>query len=448
MKKRLLALFLLLALVVVNGGVAAAASAEPAPVKIQIIINEDKKDWLAEMITAYQAVAPNVTVEQVILEGAAGDRQSKITMLMQSPQTCPDVMMVDGFKINADSAAGYLSSLDAYVAQWEDWSQYSPNVMAMGQSVDGTTYGIPISVDVLGLWYDMTLFKEAGLPLPFEPKTWQDVLDAAIKLRDLNKPDLIPLYIYVAKTFPERGSMRLFQPLYNGTGHSIYDPQTGKWTINRQAALDVCNFVNTVCNVEKLAPPLDFGIQNAVETILQESYMKEHKVGIWLSGNWMASNWAEGKQYAWENVTDEVGFAKIPTQSGQSPYYTSMSGGWVWCVPELSQQKDAAWEFIKFICQKDNSLKMALAYSELSARMDVMAEPAYNDASRLYVKESTDIMGFTKFRPSLEVYPQVSLALTEAMEGIGMGIVTPEAAVDALIASLERAVGKENLLVE
>ena len=149
--------------------------------------------------------------------------------------------------------------------------------------------------------------------------------------------------------------MRLFQPLYNGTGHSIYDPQTGKWTINRQAALDVCNFVNTVCNVEKLAPPLDFGIQNAVETILQESYMKEHKVGIWLSGNWMASNWAEGKQYAWENVTDEVGFAKIPTQSGQSPYYTSMSGGWVWCVPELSQQKDAAWEFIKFICQKDNS---------------------------------------------------------------------------------------------
>ena len=170
MKKRLLALFLLLALVVVNGGVAAAASAEPAPVKIQIIINEDKKDWLAEMITAYQAVAPNVTVEQVILEGAAGDRQSKITMLMQSPQTCPDVMMVDGFKINADSAAGYLSSLDAYVAQWEDWSQYSPNVMAMGQSVDGTTYGIPISVDVLGLWYDMTLFKEAGLPLPLNPR--------------------------------------------------------------------------------------------------------------------------------------------------------------------------------------------------------------------------------------------------------------------------------------
>ena len=85
------------------------------------------------------------------------------------------------------------------------------------------------------------------------------------------------------------------------------------------------------------------GVQNQVESIIQSSLMKEGKVGIWLSGNWMCRNWAPGMQYEWPEVTEKVGFTAIPTQFGQDPFYTSMSGGWTLTIPQNAKNKDGAW---------------------------------------------------------------------------------------------------------
>jgi multiple sugar transport system substrate-binding protein len=241
--------------------------------------------------------------------------------------------------------------------------------------------------------------------------------------------------------------MRLFQPLYNGTGNSIYDAQLGKWTINKKAFLDVANYVNTISNIEKLAPPLDLGVQNQVESIIQQDLMKNKKVGIWLSGNWMCRNWAEGKTYAWKTVREEVGFAKIPTQFGQDPDFTSMSGGWTLAIPENAKNKTEAWEFIKFASTQDNLLDMSLKTSELTVRKDVAERAEYKDPNRLYVAEASDMLNYTKFRPSLDVYPQVSLLMTEAMESIGLNVATPEKVFETFIKSLTAIVGKENLIV-
>lgn len=425
-----------------------ASKTEDTPVTIQVCITDDSEEWLNEVVKAYKSVKPNVTVDTVVLSGSSSDKQAKMTMMMQTPQTCPDIMKEDGFKINADAAAGYLSPLDDMIANWDEWDQFYNNVKEMGRAVDGKMYAIPMSVDVLGLWYDKVLLSEAGVTVPFEPKNWQEVLDAALKIKALNKKDVIPYFITTAKTFPERASMRLFQPLYNGTNHSIYDVTSKKWTINKKAFLDVCNYVNTICNIEKLAPPLDLGVQNQVESIIQQDLMKQHKVGIWLSGNWMSRNWAAGKDYEWPNVTEEVGFAKIPTQNGQEPYFTSMSGGWTLTIPENAKNKEAAWDFIKFMASKENYLEMALMTGELTVRKDVAQEPSYNDPSRLYIKEASAMLEYTKFRPSIDVYPQVSLLCTEAMESIGMGATTPEKVYDIFVDALERTVGSANMIVD
>ncbi len=424
------------------------AEEDEETVTLQVCITDDSEEWLNGVIDAYKEVKPEVEIETIILSGNSSDKQAKMTMMMQSPQTCPDIMKEDGFKINEDAAAGYLTPLDDLIADWEDWGQFYENVQEMGRAVDGKIYAIPMSVDVLGLWYDKVLMEEAGVELPFEPKNWQDVLDAALKIRDLGREDVIPYFITTAKTFPERASMRLFQPLYNGTNHSIYDYSTEKWTINKEAFMEVCEYVDTICNVEKIAPPLDLGVQNQVETILQQEMMKDHKVGIWLSGNWMCRPWAAGGEYEWPNVTEEVGFAKIPTQNGQDPYFTSMSGGWTLTIPQNAKNKEAAAEFIKFMANKENYLEMALMTGELTVRKDVAEEESYNSPDRLFIKEASEILDYTKFRPSVGVYSQVSLLCTEAMESIGMGAATPEQAYETFIGSLERTVGKENMQLD
>jgi multiple sugar transport system substrate-binding protein len=453
MKKRFLAMWIIL-MVCMSTALFAAGTNEVQKTGVvkntvlQICLTDDREEWINGVIEAYRKIRPDVTVEKIILSGGSADRQAKMTMMMQSPQTCPDIMNEDQFKINADSSAGYLTPLDDMVAKWSEWDQFYGNVQEMGRAVNGSIYGIPLTVDVLGLWYDKQLLADAGVTVPFEPKTWQDVLNAAKKIKALNRADVIPYFITTAKTFPERASMRLFQPLYNGTGHSIYNAQLGKWTINKKAFLDVANYVNTICNIEKLAPPLDLGVQNQVESIIQQDLMKNHKVGIWLSGNWMCRNWAEGKTYAWPTVREEVGFAKIPTQFGQDPKFTSMSGGWTLAIPMNAKNKTEAWEFIKFASTQDNLLDMSLKTSELTVRKDVAERAEYKNPNRLYVAEASEMLNYTKFRPSLDVYPQVSLLMTEAMESIGLNVASPEKVFDTFIKSLTAIVGKENLIVD
>jgi multiple sugar transport system substrate-binding protein len=437
-----------LVLLVISSFAFAKGTAETKSDKISICITDDREAWVNARIKEYNAIHPDVKIETIVLSGGSSDRQAKMTMMMQSSQTSPDIMNEDGFKINADSAAGYLYPLDDYIANWNEWDQFYDNVKEMGRAVDGKIYGIPLTVDVLGLWYDKGLMKEAGVPMPFAPKSWKDVLDAANKIKALGKKDVIPYFITTAKTFPERASMRLFQPLYNGTGHSIYNAELGKWTINKQAFMDVCNYVNQIANVDKVGPPLDLGVQNQVESVIQSSLMKEGKVGIWLSGNWMCRNWAPGMQYEWLGVTEKVGFVPIPTQFGQDPYFTSMSGGWTFAIPQNANNKDAAWEFLKFLGSKESYLDMAMRTSELTVRKDVANEASYKDPSRLYIHEASEILDYTEFRSSLDVYPRVSLLCTEAMESIGLNTATPEAVYKTFIASLRDIVGAENLIVD
>ena len=416
--------------------------------KISIVITGTREVWMKQMISDYKKINPGVVIDLNVLAVTASDNQAKITMMMQSPQTSPDIINEDAFKINADSAAGYLEAIDDRIAAWPEWSQFIDAAKNGVTAVDGKVYAIPDTIDVLGLWYSKTLFRKAGLPVPFVPKTWKEVSDAAEKIQALNLPDVIPYFIYTAKTFPERASMRLFQPLYNGTGNSLYNYGTKKWTLNRKAALDVFNYVDYIVNVKKMGPPLDLGVQNQVETIIQQDLMKNHKVGIWLSGNWMATNWKTGGRFEWKTVTDEVGFAKIPTQYGQSPGFTSMSGGWSWAIPRNAKNKDAAWEFMKFMTNKENYTTFAVLNGELTARKDVGMDPRYKDPSRIFIPEATDIINYTKFRPSLDIYPQISILLTESLESIGTGKTRPADALKALEAGLLRVIGKDHLIID
>ncbi len=52
---------------------------------------------------------------------------------------------------------------------------------------DGKLYGIPRDFDTVGLYYNKTLFEEAGVPLPTDQWTWDDMKDAAAKLTNKEK---------------------------------------------------------------------------------------------------------------------------------------------------------------------------------------------------------------------------------------------------------------------
>jgi multiple sugar transport system substrate-binding protein len=93
-----------------------------------------------------------------------------------------DVIAVDGIWVGEFVQAGYLKPLSevagADVDKWEGWSQIPETVQGLGTFED-KRYGIPLGTDGRVLYYNKKLFAKAGLPADWQPKSWQEILDAA-----------------------------------------------------------------------------------------------------------------------------------------------------------------------------------------------------------------------------------------------------------------------------
>lgn len=413
----------------------------------KVAVGAERMAFYEEMAKKYEEENAGKKVELIeIVSGS--DMYTKITMMMQSPQTCPDLITEDGFMINSDVAAGYLTPLDDFIKEWEDTAQFVPEILDGAKAADGKQYGIPFSTDTQGIWYNKKLMEKAGVTVPFEPKNWKEILDAAQKLKAIGGDGFIPLFLFASKTSPEETSMRTFQMLYSGTGAELYDNVANKWIVDKENLLKVFEFINQVYNVDKVGPPLSIASQQKVGDLFQSDYMKNDKLGMYFSGSWEAGNWGKGKQYEWPEGLDTWGFAKIPTMDGQAPGFTTMSGGWTWSIPANANNKDGGKDFLKFIANKESQLAFNLLSGDLAVRKDVMEDPTYTEQDMSVVNEAGEMLEYAHFRPSVEGYSKVTTMYTEVVESIAMASSTPEDAVTTFEAELKRIVGEQNVTVK
>ena len=414
---------------------------------IKMAVGSDRVDFYRGLADEFEKQNPDKKVEIIeIVQGS--DMYTKITMMMQSKETSPDLITEDGFMIMSDAEAGYLEPLDSFMSEWEDAGQFEEAILEGGKGADGKQYGVPFSTDTQCLWYDKNLMEEAGIPVPFEPKNWNDIIEAGKKLKEIGGDGFIPLFIYASKATPEETSMRTFQEFYSGTGGTLYDFDTEKWIVDKDNLLKVFDFVNDVYNVEKIGAPLSIASQSKVEDLFVSDYMKNGKLGMICTGSWVAGNWGPDRNYTWEESMDTWAVAKIPTYDGSGDGYTTMSGGWTWAIPKNANNKEGGKELLKFMASKDSQLKYALYSGDLAVRKDVMAEEAYKEQEPSVVNEAGEMLQYAHFRPAVEGYSTLTTMFTEVTESIAMGSASPEEAVSTFESEMKRIVGEDNVTVK
>ena len=65
---------------------------------------------------------------------------------------------------------------------WDGWAQIPKAIAGMTQ-VGGKQYGVPVGTDGRVLYFNKQLFRRAGLPGTWQPKSWDDVLTTARQLK-------------------------------------------------------------------------------------------------------------------------------------------------------------------------------------------------------------------------------------------------------------------------
>lgn len=414
---------------------------------VKLAVGTDRLEWIESELVRFKEIQPDLEVEVIEIVSSA-DMYTKLTMMMQSPQTCPDIMAEDGFMINADAAAGYLLPLDDIVAADEDFKNFIPAIMDGGKAADGKQYGIPLSSDVQGIWYNKKLFEKVGIPVPWEPKNWDDILAAGEKLKAIDTPDFFPIFIWGSKTHPEETSMRTFQNFYYATGAELYDTEQNKWIIDKENLLKTYNFINDVYNVKKIGAPLSIVSQPAVWDLFSSDYQKNDKMAMLFSGSWECGTWAEGKQYAWPEALEVWDFAKLPTSDGQAPGHSTIAGGWTWTIPQNAPNKAGAAELLKFLSSQQVNLDYCLSTGDLGVRSDVVNQEEYQNMEMSVAKQASESLEFAHFRPSVEGYATLTSMYTEVIESIVMGTSTPEEAVRTFESETKRIIGEENVIVK
>ncbi|MBG6239470.1 multiple sugar transport system substrate-binding protein [Mycetocola sp. CAN_C7] len=379
-------------------------------------------DHMKDVKEAFEAENDGLTVELVPIEAQQNDYFTKLALMNQSAATAPDVMYEDTFMVQSDADAGFLAPLDEYTAEWSDWDMFYDNAKEAGVGSDGKTYGIPMGTDTRALWYNKDLFGQAGLPVPWEPKTWAEVLDAAETIKS-ELPDVIPLNVYSGKAQGEAAAMQGFEMLLYGTDDTLYDTEEKKWVTGSQGFEDALTFIEDLYQ-GGLGPTPEQALDKNVGTIVSNEWFPQGKLAISLDGSWQSGTWLESGTSPWPEWNDVLGQAPMPTQNGQEPGATSMSGGWTLAMGSGSTNKDAAWDFIAMALNKDNSQAYDVAASQIAVRSDVSEDPEYQEANPTFGFFS-EIVEVTNFRPATSDYGKISNEITVAMEAVMTGQQSP-----------------------
>jgi multiple sugar transport system substrate-binding protein len=390
----------------------------------------------------FEAANPGITVELEPIIADEGDYATKLALMQQSGETAPDVFYEDTFRVRSDVDAGYLLNLDSYLSEWDDWELFNEGAKEAGRADDGSVYAVPLGTDTRGIWYSKSVLEAAGVPLPWEPTSWEEVLDTARVVKAAS-PDKIAFNAYAGKPAGEGSVMQGFGMLIYGTDDTLYDAESQKWVTGSQGFIDSLAFIETLYG-EGLAPAPDVALDGSMWQKLFGEWFPGGQIAGTIEGSWSPSFWKEGGSYEWPDYVDDIGVAAFPTQNGQGDGAVSLSGGWTLAVGADSENPDAAFDFLAMALDKENSLTYNIANSQIAVRTDVAEDPAYLEANP-FIGFFTDLVSVTHFRPATADYPQISAEIQAATEAVMTGQMSPEDAAAAYDEAVIGIVGEENV---
>ncbi len=388
------------------------------------------QDWVIPKFIEAQK-AKGKTAKVTFVPSGVDDEQYKTkTALDMRSKSGADVLSLDGIWIGEFAQAGYIKPLSDLagptVDQWEGWSQIPEAVQGLG-TFDGKKFGIPQGTDGRVLFFNKKLFTQAGLPADWQPKSWQEILDAGAKLKAL--PGVTPIQINAGTAMGEATTMQGALPLLAGAGGEIY--RDGKWAGATQQVKDVLDFYAKIYQQGLGDPKLQ---QEAKGRDKSFELFAANKIGILCEGDYFWRSVIEPKTgiAKMADRDQSVGYALIPAKQpgagirGQD--FVSMSGGSVDVLNPNSKYPSQAWELLSFMHSAEATKANLAGEARITARSDVNKEVLTGDPMLGFVSEK--VLPLTAYRPPLAVYPQVSVALQEATAAVASGKSPADAATE------------------
>lgn len=258
-----------------------------------------------------------------------------------------------------------------------DPANYYEDIMGLYQ-LDGKTYAIPKDYDTIGLWYNKTMFDEAGIPYPDETWTWQDMADAAQKLTDKEKGQ----YGFASPAANNQDGY--YNLIYAMGGSVISDDKTvSGW--DSDETIKAMNWWKDNL-VEVSMPAQEIMAESPADVLLGSG-----KAAMIMQGSWMVAAFKEN-----EYIDANCDVAVLP--KAEDGTRKTIYNGLGWAAAAEGAHTEEAWKLLEYLGSEEAQKKQARLGVTMSAFMGT-SDTWVNCAPEFNLKAYLDMTADMEIRP-------------------------------------------------
>ncbi len=319
---------------------APAAEAADEPVTLKWALwDKDATVYYQPLIDGYTAAHPNVTIEMVDL--GSTDYQTVLgTQLSGSDASFDVVTIKDVPGLVTLANKGVLEPLDSLIAQdGIDLSVYSGITDQI--KVNDTLYELPFRRDIWVLFYNKDVFDKAGVDYPTNDMTWEEYDELARKITDTTPGS----EVYGAHYHTWRSTIQLL---------GILD---GKNTIVDGTYDFTKPYYEMVLAQQKDGVCMDYATLKT-QGLHYSAAFYQGNVGMMNMGSWFIPTLIAKVKDGEAAAAANWGIVKYPHAAGVAPGST-LATITALAIPTSAPNKDAAWDFVKFVSGAEGAEIMA-----------------------------------------------------------------------------------------
>lgn len=254
--------------------------------------------------------------------------------------------MPDVFWMHSDQIATYaqyddiLLNLSDKIEKSDkiDLNNYPENLVNIYKNEAGDQLAIPKDIDTCAVWYNKTMFDEAGIPYPTSDWTWEDFREIAKKLTNPEKNQ------YGTSIKPGSYQESWYSTIYAYGGEVISEDKT-KSGFDNPKTIEAMQLIE---NIIKDGSMPDYTVVAENNT---EELMMAGTVAMTFQGSWMIPDMASN-----DFIKENCDIAPLP----KGPNGTkSISNGLGWVASAQGEHTEEAWQLIEYLGSKEAQQKQA-----------------------------------------------------------------------------------------
>lgn len=400
--------------------VASTALAKDVVNWVHIESNPAASEVFEELAAKYEAENPDVDVQIQFIENEAF--KSRLPTMLQS-NDAPDIFYSWGGGVLAEQVrGGVIKDLTPHMD--EEWRSWLVPSAVSAFTIDDKVYGVPVWSSIVGMFYNKSMFAEAGINAD-EIKTWSQLLEAVDKLKATGVTPITvggkegwPQHFYFSLLAIREAGNKKLQASLSGEGDGFRDPA----------------FVSAFAHLKELADKEPFQEGWLASTFGESSAnFGNGKAAMMLQGSWarqtQANESADGK-----GLGSDLGWFAFPqVEGGVADSRETFGGINGWLL--FSGASDAAIDFVKFYSRPENAKLLATKGQKVPPSPGI--SDVLSDEWQVQVAETIEQSEHHQNFYNVVFSEEVNRELLDIVTNVMTGDLTPEQGADALQSAWE-----------